>query len=140
MPEGDEGGVDVVLEGNAVSDQVEAPAGLLPIGAHPRAGRLGGHGQPIRAAIESMNGARFVHEQLQLAGWEVEVADAVRVKGLAPLACKTGKAMPGSSPSSVGAIWRPRSGCAPPGDAGCHGRAASGSPPRPYRPLGGHQR
>src|SRR3954453_16853052 len=44
---------------------------------------------PVRAAIESMNGARFVHDQLELAGWEVEIADAVRVKGLAPLACKT---------------------------------------------------
>ncbi len=51
--------------------------------------RLDRHGQPIRAAIESMNGARFVHDQLELAGWSVEVADAQRVKGLAPLACKT---------------------------------------------------
>jgi transposase len=46
-------------------------------------------GAPVRAAIESMNGARFVHDQLELAGWEVEIADAVKVKGLAPLACKT---------------------------------------------------
>ncbi|MCA1680716.1 MAG: IS110 family transposase [Actinobacteria bacterium] len=45
--------------------------------------------EPVRAAIESMNGARFVHDQLELAGWQVEIADAVRVKGLAPLACKT---------------------------------------------------
>src|SRR5438067_10102111 len=36
-----------------------------------------------------MNGARFVHDQLEQAGWQVEIADAVRVKGLAPLACKT---------------------------------------------------
>jgi transposase len=36
-----------------------------------------------------MNGARFVHDQLELRGWEVEIADAVKVKGLAPLACKT---------------------------------------------------
>jgi transposase len=43
----------------------------------------------VRAAIESMNGARFVHDQLERAGWEVEIADALRVKGLAPLACKT---------------------------------------------------
>lgn len=50
---------------------------------------LAERGQPIRAAIESMTGARFVHDQLELAGWEVEVADAQRVKGLAPLACKT---------------------------------------------------
>ena len=43
----------------------------------------------VRAAIESMNGARFVHDTLEREGWEVEVADAQRVKGLAPLACKT---------------------------------------------------
>ena len=37
----------------------------------------------------SMNGARFVHDQLELAGWQVAIADAQKVKGLAPLACKT---------------------------------------------------
>src|ERR1700731_3378094 len=48
------------------------------------------HGKVVvRAAIESMNGARFVHDTLERLGWEVEVADAVKVKGLAPLACKT---------------------------------------------------
>src|SRR5213078_1961764 len=47
------------------------------------------HGQAVTATIESMNGARFVHDQLELAGWDVEIADAVKVKGLAPLACKT---------------------------------------------------
>lgn len=47
------------------------------------------HGEPVRAAIESMNGARFVHDILELAGWDVEIADAQKVKGLAPLACKT---------------------------------------------------
>lgn len=46
-------------------------------------------GEPVRAAIESMNGARFVHDTLELHGWDVEIADAQRVKGLAPLACKT---------------------------------------------------
>jgi len=51
--------------------------------------RLDRHGAPIRAAIESMNGARFVHDQLERAGWQVEIADAQKVKGLAPLACKT---------------------------------------------------
>src|SRR3990172_9587667 len=53
------------------------------------AARVGRHRQPVRAAIESMNGARFVHDRLELHGWEVEIADAVKVKGLAPLACKT---------------------------------------------------
>jgi transposase len=45
----------------------------------------------VRAAIESMNGARFVHDTLERCGWEAEVADAIKVKGLAPLACKTDK-------------------------------------------------
>jgi transposase len=49
--------------------------------------RLGG--QPVRAVIESMTGARFVHDTLEALGWEVLVADAQKVKGLAPLACKT---------------------------------------------------
>jgi len=53
------------------------------------AARIDRFAEPVRAAIESMNGARFVHDQLESAGWEVEIADAVRVKGLAPLACKT---------------------------------------------------
>jgi transposase len=51
--------------------------------------RVSSLGEPVRAAIESMNGARFVHDQLEQLGWEVEIADALRVKGLAPLACKT---------------------------------------------------
>src|SRR5206468_312398 len=48
--------------------------------------RVGRLGEPVFAAIESMNGARFVHDQLELAGWRVEIADAVKVKGLARLA------------------------------------------------------
>ncbi|MGZ6639099.1 MAG: hypothetical protein ACXVII_40435 [Solirubrobacteraceae bacterium] len=38
-----------------------------------------------------MNGARFVHDELVRYGWDVVVADAQRVKGLAPLACETDK-------------------------------------------------
>ena len=53
------------------------------------AARIGRFGEPVVAAIESMNGARFVHDQLEQAGWDVAIADAVKVKGLAPLACKT---------------------------------------------------
>ncbi len=53
------------------------------------AARTARHGEPVRAAIESMNAARFVHDTLELCGWDVEIADAQKVKGLAPLACKT---------------------------------------------------
>ncbi len=70
---------------------------IVEVGASPPdrdglvglARRLDHHGEPICAAIESMNGARFVHDQLEMAGWEVEIADAQKVKGIAPLACKT---------------------------------------------------
>ncbi|HEY7119719.1 MAG TPA: IS110 family transposase [Tepidisphaeraceae bacterium] len=44
---------------------------------------------PVLAVIESMTGARFVHDQLELAGWDVRIADALKARGLAPLACKT---------------------------------------------------
>ena len=75
----DEGGATV--EAGAVSPDGDGLAGL--------ALRLDRYGEPVRAAIESMTGARFVHDRLERAGWEVEIADARKVKGLAPLACKT---------------------------------------------------
>jgi transposase len=55
------------------------------------ADRVARYRQPVRAVIESMNGARFVHDTLEELGWEVLVADGQKVKGLAPLACKTDK-------------------------------------------------
>src|SRR5580765_3125329 len=76
---------------------LDADGATVEVGASaPDADGLGGlserfarDGQSIRAAIESMNGARFVHGRLELAGWQVEIADAQKVKGLGPLACKT---------------------------------------------------
>src|SRR5678815_4809889 len=47
------------------------------------------HREPVCAVIESMTGARIVHDTLEREGWSVEIADAQKVKGLAPLACKT---------------------------------------------------
>jgi transposase len=49
------------------------------------------HREPVCAVIESMTGARIVHDTLEQQGWSVEIADAQKVKGLAPLACKTDK-------------------------------------------------
>ena len=49
------------------------------------------HHEPVCAVIESMTGARLVHDTLEQEGWKVEIADAQKVKGLAPLACKTDK-------------------------------------------------
>jgi transposase len=71
---------------------------------------------PVRAAIESMNGARFVHDTLERSGWDVEVADAQKVKGLAPLACKTDRIDAWvlaelSRRELVPAIWLPSFSC-----------------------------
>jgi transposase len=61
------------------------------LGLRELVARLARHGDEVSAVIESMNGARFVHDVLELAGWDVEIADALKVKGLAPLAAKTDK-------------------------------------------------
>lgn len=50
------------------------------------AGRLG---SDVKACLEMMSGAVWVRDRLRSAGWQVEVADARRVKAVAPLACKT---------------------------------------------------
>jgi transposase len=81
--------LDVCLVDDAgeVVEQTAAPPdgdGLRRLVARLRGG-------PVRAVIESMTGARFIHDTLEELGWEVLVADAQKVKGLAPLACKTDK-------------------------------------------------
>ena len=73
-----------LLDGEGMSVDVGA-APPDADGLEQLARTLARHGQPIRAGMD----ARFVHDQLELHGWEVEIADARRVKGLAPLACKT---------------------------------------------------
>src|SRR3954452_1671893 len=53
--------------------------------------RIARHGEPVRAVVESMTGARHVHDTLERFGFDVLIADAQRTKGLAPLCCKTDK-------------------------------------------------
>jgi transposase len=55
------------------------------------ANRVLRHGQEVSAVIESMTGSRFVHDTLERFGWDVMIADAVKAKGVAPLAAKTDK-------------------------------------------------
>ena len=71
--------------------------------------RVAVYGEPVRGVVESMNGARFVHDELVRYGWEVLVADAQRVKGLAPLACKTDRIDARVLASCRSAIWCRRS-------------------------------
>jgi transposase len=77
------GGDGERVEVGAVAPDADALGGLV------RLVELRHGPRAVCAVIESMNGARFVHDVLERCGWEVLVADAQRVKGLAPLACKT---------------------------------------------------
>src|SRR5881398_1141664 len=64
--------------------------GAVPPDADGLAGLVRRLGETeVLAVIESMNGARFVHDRLELAGWDVRLADPLRARALAPLACKT---------------------------------------------------
>ena len=69
---------------------VEVTAARPGHGRPPCARRAGRpNGEPVEAAIESMNGARFVHDTLERLCWDVAIADTVRAKGLAPLVAKS---------------------------------------------------
>ena len=46
-------------------------------------------GPDAYGCVEMMSGAVWVREQLQACGWRFAVADARKVKAIAPLACKT---------------------------------------------------
>jgi transposase len=48
-------------------------------------------GAEVKACLEMMSGAVWVREELCACGWQVEVADARKVKAVAPLAAKTEK-------------------------------------------------
>jgi transposase len=43
----------------------------------------------VRGCIEMMSGAVWVRDQLATVGWDIRLADARKVKAIAPLACKT---------------------------------------------------
>jgi transposase len=46
-------------------------------------------GPEVRGCIEMMSGAPWVRDSLTACGWTIEIADARKVKAIAPLACKT---------------------------------------------------
>jgi transposase len=48
-------------------------------------------GDEVKACLEMMSGALWVRDQLVTCGWQVQVADARKVKAVAPLAAKTDK-------------------------------------------------
>jgi transposase len=79
--------VCLITEDGEIAGRVAAPPDADGLRGLVR--RIAPCGEPVRAVIESMTGARFVHDTLEQLGWEVLIADAQKVKGLAPLACKT---------------------------------------------------
>ena len=83
--------VDVCLVSGEGELLGQFPAPVDRDGLYGLACQVGVYGTPVRGVLESMNGARFVRDQLVGYGWDVLVADAQKVKGLAPLACKTDK-------------------------------------------------
>jgi len=46
-------------------------------------------GPEVRGCIEMMSGAAWVCDRLAECGWSIDIADARKVKAVAPLACKT---------------------------------------------------
>jgi transposase len=79
--------VCVLSDEGELVEELPAPPDLE--GLRYLVGTVARHGEPVRGVIESMTGARFIHDTLEQLGWDVLIADAQRVKGLAPLACKT---------------------------------------------------
>jgi transposase len=83
-----------------------------------------------------MNGARFVHDQLELAGFKVAIADAQKVKGLAPLACTTDRIDAWVLPRAVPPRPGPRDlaahplGCGPSGSGPGSGCTFTATGPR----------
>jgi transposase len=73
------------------ADGTIAAEGLVPADEDGLARLVLELGPEVRACLEMMSGAVWVRDRLACGGWEVEVADARKVKHVAPLACKTDK-------------------------------------------------
>jgi hypothetical protein len=90
-----------LFERGAVPPDADGLAGLVR--------RLGE--REVLAVIESMHGARFVHDRLELAGWDVRMPIRSRPKGWRRWPARGTRSTPGWWPSWPGCRWCPRSGC-----------------------------
>jgi transposase len=68
-----------------------AGEGRIPADRDGLARLVLGLGDDVKACLEMMSGTLWVRDELVACGWQVEVADARRVKTVAPLAAKTDK-------------------------------------------------
>jgi transposase len=72
-------GGQIVGEGRIAADRDGLAHLVLELGAE------------VKACLEMMSGAAWVRDELVACGWQVEVADARKVKTVAPLAARTDK-------------------------------------------------
>jgi transposase len=72
-----EGGGEIVGEGRIAADRDGLARLVLELG------------DEVTACLEMMSGALWVRDELVACGWQVEVADASKVKTVAPLVAKT---------------------------------------------------
>jgi transposase len=73
----------------AVDERGELVEGTIPADVDGLARLVHTLGPDVHGCVEMMGGAVWVREQLRACGWEFQIADARKVKAIAPLACKT---------------------------------------------------
>jgi len=73
----------------AVDERGELVEGMIPADEDGLARLVHTLGPEVRGCVEMMSGAVWVRERLRACGWEFQIADARKVKAIAPLACKT---------------------------------------------------
>lgn len=73
----------------AVDERGELVEGMVPADEDGLARLVHTLGPDVRGCVEMMSGAVWVRERLRACGWDFQIADARKVKAIAPLACKT---------------------------------------------------
>jgi transposase len=75
----------------AVDERGLLAEGMVPADEDGLAWLVHRLGPDVRGCVEMMSGAVWVRERLRACGWQFQIADARKVKAIAPLACKTDK-------------------------------------------------
>jgi len=119
----------------AIDDHGETSEGAIPASEGGLARLVCALGPDVRGCIEMMSGAVWVRDRLAAAGWEIQIADARKVKAIARRHARPIASTRASWPSSSGATWCRRCGChrSPIGScaSGCAGaRISSGFAPQ----------
>jgi transposase len=73
----------------AVDERGELVEGTIPADEDGLARLVRTFGPEVSGCVEMMSGAVWVRERLRGCGWQFQIADARKVKAIAPLACKT---------------------------------------------------